>query len=134
MVGGQLHVDKECPFSGVYPVMAEFGGRCRKAMLGVREREVLVNLPPPSPHPTPHTPSFFPFSELQHCLQPFSSMILVELVVCTILCIEPQSISTSMASWRQCCIRASLRSGCSDTMLLVGLFPLEEYLPLNLVK
>ena len=29
---GQLRGDKECPFSGV---TTEFGGRCRKAMLGV---------------------------------------------------------------------------------------------------
>ena len=30
--GGQLRGDKECPFSGV---ILQFGGRCRKAMLGV---------------------------------------------------------------------------------------------------
>ena len=32
-IGGQLREDKECPFSGV--TKSEFGGRCRKAMLGV---------------------------------------------------------------------------------------------------
>ena len=32
--GGQLCRDKECPFSGL-PVLAEFGGRCQKARLGV---------------------------------------------------------------------------------------------------
>ena len=33
-VAGQLRGDKECPFSGVTN-LAEFGGRCRKATLGV---------------------------------------------------------------------------------------------------
>ena len=33
-VGGQLRGDKEYPFSGVTNDLAEFGGRCRKAMLG----------------------------------------------------------------------------------------------------
>ena len=33
-VGGQLCGHKECPFSGV-PILAEFGGRYQKAMLGV---------------------------------------------------------------------------------------------------
>ena len=32
-VGGELRGDKECPFSGVTN-LAEFGGMCRKAMLG----------------------------------------------------------------------------------------------------
>ena len=32
--GGQVCGDKECPFSGV-TVLAEFEGRCQKAMLGV---------------------------------------------------------------------------------------------------
>ena len=34
-VAGQLRGDKECPPSVASPVLAEFGGRCRKAMLGV---------------------------------------------------------------------------------------------------
>ena len=34
-VAGQLRGDKECPFSGVTKLVAEFGGRCRKGVLGV---------------------------------------------------------------------------------------------------
>lgn len=34
-VGGQMRGDKEWPFNGVTNIVAEFGGRCRKAMLGM---------------------------------------------------------------------------------------------------
>ena len=34
-VGGQLHSNKECPFNGITDQIWQFGGRCRRAMLGV---------------------------------------------------------------------------------------------------
>ena len=39
-VSGQLRGDKECPFSGVS------GGRCRKAMLGVKLQALVYDILP----------------------------------------------------------------------------------------
>ena len=68
-------------------------------------------------------PTYYSWA-FQDCPQTPSLMVLMNLLICTMFSLEPQSFSADMAPWGQCCVHASLYRGqdCTTCSGVVSLF------------